>query len=523
MPQAKRPLSLQNYKGALFDLDGVLTNTARIHALSWKKMFDSFLEDLGHSENMAYEPLSIEKDYPRYIDGKPRYEGVRSFLNARGITLPEGKETDSPEQETVKSLGNRKNQIFQELLATTNLELYQNNIEKIRQWRKNGIRTAIISSSKNCSAILEKTRLNSLFDARVDGVTAERRGLKGKPNPDIYLEGAAKLGLNPSDCMVFEDAIPGIQAGINGGFGLVVGIATTNDKETLRKNGAHLAVDNLVTLDQHLTQPGYKPDKIANALNAGFLDRILVNSEPVLFLDYDGTLTPIVNNPEDAKIPDSTQRMLKTLAEYIPVAIISGRDINQVEKMVGIEDIYYAGSHGFEIDGPGGLHLELEKAKKILPHFEEAANYLRNQTKGLAGVQIERKRFAIAVHFRNVSPHLLPELKAIVEQITNHYQDLKLSQGKKIYELKPNLDWDKGKAMDWLIEKLNLNRPDILPIYLGDDLTDEDAFRNLIERGIGILVGDHGEKTFAQYHLHDTREVSKFLDILQSKLKPSHE
>lgn len=521
----KEPIqsSITDFKGALFDLDGVITNSARLHAKAWKLMFDEFLKTYNAHHNQTIPLLSIKKDYPELIDGKPRFDGVRSFLASRGIDAPEGNPSDAPGQGTINGLCKRKNNIFRSLLEQEPIEVYQKHIDAIRNWRKMGLKTAIISSSKNCATILEQTQLNELFDVRIDGVTAEQQGLKGKPNPDIFLEGARRLNLAPADCMVFEDATAGVKAGKSGKFGLVIGIATHNAKALLESHGADVAVTNFDELKQYIIHPKPSPEKLDNALAEAFYEKWIADYEPALYLDYDGTLTPIVENPEDAVIPESIQKVLAKLATRIPVAIISGRNRHQVKEFVGIENIYYAGSHGFDITGPNNLHMEVEEAQALLPYLDEIEKKLRHQTQAFKGVQVERKKFAIAIHYRNASADLVPELKGMVDQVVNYYNAFKLSGGKKIFEIKPNIDWDKGKAVEWLIKELHLNKPSIMPIYIGDDLTDEDAFRSLISKGVGILVGDHGHPTFARYHLDNIEAVESFLKKIYNQLNTHHE
>ena len=502
--------TLQDFKGALFDLDGVITNTASLHASAWKTMFDQFLEAYGKAQGQSYQFLSIAEDYPRYIDGKPRLEGIRAFLASRGISLPEGRPDDGEANWTVQGLGNWKNQLFRELLADKPVEVYQENVDKIWEWRKSGIKTAVISSSKNCATILDQTKLEALFDVRVDGVLASRLGLKGKPQPDIFLEGVRRLGLKPSECLVFEDALSGVQAGNEGDFGLVIGITTTNTASELIKNGADLAVENFDTLSSVVWQPRHQAEQLADALTAPDIHSAMASRKPALFFDYDGTLTPIVNNPQDAILSPAMRDQLEALAPHFPIAIISGRDRTHVKDLVQLDNVYYAGSHGFDISGPNGMAMESSEAQALLPHLDQAEQHLTEQTAELEGVLVERKRFAIAVHYRNASETVIPDLKALIENLACNYQDLKIARGKKIFELKPNVDWDKGKAMEWLMDQLGLNAPQTVPFYLGDDLTDEDAFRVLIDKGFGILVGDHGHRTFAGHQLAGTDQVYDF-------------
>ncbi len=248
-----------------------------------------------------------------------------------------------------------------------------------------------------------------------------------------------------------------------------------------------------------------KKDEIENQLSG---------REPAVFLDYDGTLTPIVNRPEDAKLSSKMRSVLEELATVCSLAIVSGRDRKDVEQLVGIDSLYYAGSHGFDISGPGGMHQENEGGRKCLPALDKAEEQLRKRLDSIAGAQVERKRFSIAVHFRNAQEKDIPGIKKIAEDVLDSFSELRESGGKMIIELQPDIDWDKGKAVNWLMERLDLDKPEVLPIYIGDDITDEDAFSALTDRGIGILVGDHGQNTKARYSLKDVDQTRRFLKRL---------
>lgn len=244
----------------------------------------------------------------------------------------------------------------------------------------------------------------------------------------------------------------------------------------------------------------------------------LAGRPPVLFLDYDGTLTPIVKRPENAILGEDMRAILRKLAELCTVAVVSGRDRADAEKLVGLENLIYAGSHGFDISGPRGLHFEHEGGRQTLGELDRAEKQLKERLQDVQGVQVERKRFALAVHYRNVADDDLPFIKNTVSEVSRGLQGLKTSPGKKVLELKPNLEWDKGQALLWLLERLGLKEDQVLPLYLGDDLTDEDALRVLADRGIGILVGDHGHPTHARFRLKDVGEVKQFLQELEGLL-----
>jgi len=248
------------------------------------------------------------------------------------------------------------------------------------------------------------------------------------------------------------------------------------------------------------------------------VQRALAGKKAALFLDYDGTLTPIVSRPEDAVLGQDMRTVLRDLASLGTVAVVSGRDRADVERLVGLETLIYAGSHGFDISGPRGLHFQHEGGRQALPDLDRAEGELRERLREVEGVQVERKRFALAVHYRNAADEDLPLIKDTVRQVSREYESLKTSGGKKILELKPNLEWDKGKALLWLLDRLGLQEDRVLPLYLGDDLTDEDALRVVADRGIGILVGDHGHPTHARFRLRDVEEVKRFLQELEGLL-----
>lgn len=235
-------LAEKQIKALIFDLDGVVTQTAKVHAQAWKKMFDDYLLKRASEDGKVYEPLNISTDYRQYIDGIPRYDGVRNFLASRGIVLPEGSPEDDPGAETVTGLGNLKNLYFQELVKAGGVQVYPDTVAWLQQQRNQGFKTAIISASKNCKTILEAAKIEHLFDARVDGVVAAELNLKGKPAPDIFLKAAEQLHVSPEEAAVFEDALAGVEAGKAGGFALVVGVDRTGDATRLLNHGADMVL-----------------------------------------------------------------------------------------------------------------------------------------------------------------------------------------------------------------------------------------------------------------------------------------
>ncbi|HEY6531013.1 MAG TPA: beta-phosphoglucomutase family hydrolase [Acidimicrobiales bacterium] len=237
------------FAAVLFDLDGVLTETATVHAAAWKEMFDAFLRSWADAHSVEFVAFDVATDYPRYVDGKPRYEGVRSFLASRGIELPEGASDDPADAETVCGLGNRKNDLVQTILETKGVTPYPGSVRLLRHVRDDlGLKTAVVSSSKNCKAVIEAAGIADCFDERVDGWDVEEGGIPGKPAPDTFLEAARRLGVDPTKGVVFEDALAGVQAGHAGGFGLVIGVDRAHQADALREHGADVVVDDLAEL-----------------------------------------------------------------------------------------------------------------------------------------------------------------------------------------------------------------------------------------------------------------------------------
>ena len=233
------------YDALLFDLDGVITQSMKLHAKAWKLLFDDYLREREGSHGEAFVPFDLDADYRTYVDGKPRYEGVRSFLESRGLSLPEGEPADDPTRETMCGLGNKKNEYFQSQLRRQKVDVYASSVVLIRKARAIGLRTAVVSSSRNCKQIVESVGIPDLFDTRVDGMEVEYMHLKGKPAPDMFLEAARRLEVIPPRAVVIEDAISGVQAGQRGGFGLVIGVDRTGHPDDLWQHGADIVVGDL--------------------------------------------------------------------------------------------------------------------------------------------------------------------------------------------------------------------------------------------------------------------------------------
>jgi alpha,alpha-trehalase len=238
------PLDSRKLDAVLFDMDGVVTRTASIHAAAWKQTFDTLLKSRSAAAS-SFLPFDIEVDYRRYVDGKPRLDGIVSFLASRGITLPHGEPGDGLADETVWGIGNRKDQLLQRLLKSRGVEVFETTVEFITSLKKAGLRIGVFSASRNAEQVLAAAEVLSLFDAKVDGVDADHLGLPGKPHPATLLELARRLGAEPGRCAVVEDSTAGVHAGRAGGFGVVIGVNRSSSQGALLEAGADVEVVDL--------------------------------------------------------------------------------------------------------------------------------------------------------------------------------------------------------------------------------------------------------------------------------------
>ncbi|MFO7951916.1 MAG: trehalose-phosphatase [Bacillota bacterium] len=448
------------FQSVIFDLDGVVTKTATVHALAWKKAFDEYLKLREKRNKETFQEFTYENDYLPFVDGKPRYQGVKTFLESRGIDIPFGEPSDSPEKETVCGIGNKKNQLFNKLLKKEGAEVFDSTISLIKKLKEKGIKIGVASSSKNCLPILESVNLQHVFETRVDGIVSEELNLKGKPEGDIFVTAARNLGTLPENSIVVEDASSGVEAGRNGGFGLVLGIARENNKEELFKYGADLVVPDLAEINVEIMNDWFhrkpKPffqffnnvDQAPEILpkehvknNKLFINpsyqrpgKSVVNTDKkmVFFLDYDGTLTPIVESPELAIITKEMKQTVEKLTKIHTVAIVSGRMREDVQNLVGIKGIFYAGSHGFDIKGPGGFTMIHPVAKKTIPLVTNIIKQLKEKLKNIDGALVEEKKFSVAVHYRKVNKQEdLQYIEGMVDNIVQKYDQLRLLKGKK--------------------------------------------------------------------------------------------
>ncbi|MGD8589991.1 MAG: trehalose-phosphatase [Chromatiales bacterium] len=520
MPDVEFSLSREHFAAAVFDLDGVVTRTVEVHADAWKQLFDNFMNERLAQEGEDLHPFDSERDYSQYIDGRPRYQGVKHFLSARHIDLPMGEPDDPPESETVCGLGNRKNKLFQQIVHEHGVAVYECALTLIHRLRKSGFKIAMVTASKNCDLILERVGIAQLFDTRIDADEAERLDLDGKPDPDTLLEAARRLGVLPKQTVVFEDVVAGVTAAKRGRFGMVVGVDRGGQRQALMEHGADQVFEQLcvIQVEGHSSEEGFMPPLLRDFTR---ISQQLTGKRLALFLDYDGTLAPNTDQGNEARLSQAMRRVLQDAAALMPVALISGRSLADLQERVQLPELIYAGRHGFDIQGPG-LRLELPAGLDTLEDLAQAATTLEAELVDIGGAWLERKRFMIAVHYRQVADADLERLTALVDKAHRSYPRLRRTAGKKLFELRPDIDWDKGRALSWLLSELKLDKPDVMPIYLGDDQSDEDAFRTLHGRGIGVLVSDRPRQSLAVYRIEDTRQVIGLLRFLIERVQGHH-
>jgi trehalose 6-phosphate phosphatase len=505
-------------KAVLFDLDGVVTDTAQAHAAAWKRLFDELLRARAQEGGDEFRPFDPEREYREFVDGKPRHAGIRSFLRSRGIDLPGGSPEDPPDAETVFGLGRRKQNYFRAWLKDNRVRPYPGTLKLVNDLRKIGIKTTVFSSSRNAEDVLRNAGVLDLFDAKVDGKDLEELRLRGKPDPAMLHEAAARLGVKPEDAAIVEDAISGVAAGARGGFALVIGVDRGDYGNSLKESGAHIVVEDLSELIVSADR-GITIKTIAGLPAVWDCEREvrarLLRRPLAVFLDYDGTLTPIVEDHTKAFLADDMRAAIAGLAKSCTVAVVSGRDLAMLDRLIGLESVYLAGSHGFEIVGPCSSLDALDKGTAFLPELDAIDAALRAKLAPIPGHSVERKRFSVAVHYRQVADANVDTVADVIEEVLTEHPRLKLGHGKKVFEFRPGIDWDKGRVVIWLLEQLGLDRSNVVPIYVGDDITDEDAFRALSGRGITVVVRDHeSRRTAADYAVADTGEVRRLIDWL---------
>lgn len=483
-----------DYQAIIFDMDGVLTDTRDYHYTSWKQTFDEYLLSKGVKTEFTHQ------DYNDYVDGKIRSEGIQSFLSSRGLEITE---------DQVNRLGNLKNSYFQKNILSGRLSPFREVEQTLKKLHSKGVKLAVVSASENCRKILESLHLTDLFDEILDGTDAKTLHLRGKPENDYYLTMLNHLGVDAHYCALVEDSISGVLAGKKSNL-TVFGMSRTNQTspEKLIEAGADYVISDITPVID-----------IPNALKHWNDVLLRLNDkEPALFLDFDGTISEIVSHPDDASLVPGVKEVLFTCSRSLKVAIISGRDRMDVKTRVGIDDIFYAGNHGQDISGPGCFHYTYDTADQYLPSLEKFNLSIESLLLGIEGLIIERKKYCTAIHFRMTNPDAERTIRDKVQSTMMTFPELRVREGKKVLEVLPDIEWGKDQAVLKLVEVLNLDLKKIIPIFIGDDTTDEEAFVGLKDKGLCIRVAnDTNLNTHAHYYLSDPNEVKQFISLISNK------
>jgi trehalose 6-phosphate phosphatase len=336
-------------------------------------------------------------------------------------------------------------------------------------------------------------------------------------------EAADELSVRPGRCVVVANDAAGVRSGRDGGFALVIGVDRTGDRDALRRLGADTVVADLGEIS--VRTGDRRMSQLPDALQALGLAAGLTARRPAVFFDFDGTLSDIVNDPDAARPVAGAVEALQELAAHCPVAVLSGRDLADVTRRLGVPGIWYAGSHGFELTAPDGTHHQNDAAAAAIPVLEQAAAELRERLGSIPGVMVEHKRFGVAVHYRNAARDRVGEV-AVAVHAAGRRDGLRVTTGREVIELRPDIDWDKGRTLRWVIDHLREGGSEagpgpLVPIYLGDDITDEDAFDAVRQDGVPILVrhNEDGDRaTAALFTLDSPAGVSEFTERLARQL-----
>ena len=390
----------------------------------------------------------------------------------------------------------------------------------VRALRGRGYRTAVVTTRGEGRAILRRVDLESLFDACVDGNVTDELGEREITAADAFSYAASLVQVPPRRCAVIADNSASAAAAQAGEFGLILAVRGAHASEHSGEEGA---ADHVLTELEEVSvaELDCRPRRAAD-LPSGLaaLPQLLRTYQDglLLLLDYDGTLTPIVERPELAVLAPETRAILGELVAVMPVAVVSGRGLAVLQDLVNVPGLVYVGDHGFDMSGLESEGHSLEAVQDFLPMLDAVERRLRTSLGDIAGVLFERKRFSLAVHFRLVAESDLDFVQARVHEVLAEHPRLKVLPGKKVIEIQPGLDWDKGKAVEWLLPRMDASGRRH-PIYIGDDRTDENAFRIVCRRGTGILVRDDDHPTTAHYALEDPGEVQQFLQQLARSLE----
>jgi alpha,alpha-trehalase len=400
--------------------------------------------------------------------------------------------------------------------ASGDVRAFDSSVALLRRLRDVGVATAVYSCGRNCAQVLRAAGIDGLVSVRVDeGETG------GKFAPAVLTETATRLGVRPGRCVVIEHDHAAVRAGSDGGFSLVIGLDRTGNPDKLLSCGADTVIADLAEIS---VRSGDAMSTIPDALQVySQLKELVTTRRPAVFIDFDGTLSDMVEHPESATLVDGAAEALQALAEQIPVAVISGRDLADVRDRVKVNGLWFAGSHGFELVAPDGNHHQ-NAATPSVGALAHVATRLAAELSGIPGIRVESKRFAVAVHYRTVDPDRVGHVIAAVRRLGGS-EGLRVTTGPKVIELRPNIAWDNGRTVQWILERIaghdNKAGSDTLPIYIDGDITDEDAFDAVRFDGVGIVVrhDDNSDRSSsASFSLENPSKVVQFIQLLADDL-----
>ena len=489
------------FDAVILELDGVLLDTASMHRESWAATFNACLAQHASRLAPANRAAASDDDW-RIVRGRPRYDAARVWARARGLALPPGSPADPAGSGSVCGLANLQHRRFFDLVAQHGVAPFDDALAVLRRWRHGGLRLSTVAANGGTDQWLRAAGPGGAEAAVVDaetGNTAE--GLR-----DLYAAAVAGQGVKPAKAVSVAASAAGVRAGRALGFGLVVGMDRTADGQELAAAGAHQVVASLRDVRFGRRVPSLRSRLDVLAENAA--------SRPWLVsLDYDGTLTPIVDDPAAARLSDAMRTTLEQVSRRFRVAVISGRDRSDVAARVGLSNVIYAGSHGFDI-AYGDRTMTLPSAEACLPSLVAARRALAERLKLIAGVFLEHKRFGVAVHYRHVDPSAVDEVRSRVEGIVSRISGIRIQPGKKVFDVQPDVEWHKGRAVQWILQALDCDADPPRVLHMGDDETDEDVFRTLGSTGVGVRVGPEVLETQADYRLAGPDEVRLVLERL---------
>lgn len=500
-------IDARRYDGVLFDLDGVVTDTASVHARTWTHLFNEFFHERVPGPGEDYSPFT-DSDYRRYVDGRSRLDGIRAFLSSRGIRL-------AADEDTVCNLADRKQGLFEESLRN-GVTAFDSAVALVHRLREAHIATAVYSSSMNCHRVLQAAGLDGLFEIQVDGQVAKASGLKGKPDPALLREAANRLGVRPERCVVIEDAQAGVIAGRSGGFGLVIGIASIANSDGLLACGADVVVDDLAEVT--VVAASRRASLLPNALaSVEMLGSVVTTRQPMVFVDIDGTLSDIADDPAAAGLLSTGRDALRALVAVCPVAILSGRNLLDVRARIDLPGLWYAGNHGIEILAPDGARHDNDDALAARPSLRRAADALSDALSGIGDVVVERNEYAVAVHHDRVASDQIGAMTAAVHTVGRR-ERLRITHGRGVIELQPDIEWDNGAALLRIAGELGI--ADGVPVYIGDGLN-EDGFDVVARDGVGVLVRrayDRDRATAARFAVDSPQQVTALLTEIAARI-----